>query len=121
DIWFFLAFYIALAFIYTWIFNNTDSVLIPALFHATFNTIGTFAITSYTSWGNVSISLIIFCAIAYIIVFIAFIRDGKNLTRKELPTIVPAQFQELRDSEKVTAPSFEENNSGEKLESEKKE
>ncbi|MFW9910501.1 MAG: CPBP family intramembrane glutamic endopeptidase [Candidatus Thorarchaeota archaeon] len=121
DIWFFLAFYIALAFIYTWIFNNTDSVLIPALFHATFNTIGTFAITNYTSWGNVSISLIIFCAIAYIFVFIAFIRDGKNLTRKELPVIVPAQFQELRDSEKMTATSFEENNSGEKFESEEEE
>ncbi len=117
DIWFFLAFYIALAFIYTWIFNNTDSVLIPALFHATFNTIGTFAFSSSTSWDNVSINLITFCAIAYLIVIIAFIKDGKNLTRKELPTIVPRQFQEQQDSDKLTSPTFEEKNSGEKTES----
>jgi len=121
DIWFFLTYYIAIAFIYTWMFNNTDSVLIPALFHATFNTIGTFAISTSTSWDNVSINLIMFCAIAYLVVIIAFIKDGKNLTRKELPTIVPAQFQKLEDSEKMATPPFEEHNSGEKIESEKEE
>jgi membrane protease YdiL (CAAX protease family) len=97
DIWFFLSYYIAVSFIYAWIFNNTDSVLLPALFHATFNTIGTYAITYYTSWDSVSISLFIFCAIAYLVVIIAFIRDGKNLTRKELPSLVPTPFQELEE------------------------
>jgi len=117
DIWFFLAFYIALAFIYTWIFNNTDSVLVPALFHATFNTIGTFAFTSSTSWDNVSLSLIVFCAIAYLVVIFAFIRDGRNLTRKKLPTIALPQFQEPQLSKKLTAPNFEDHDSGEKIES----
>jgi len=117
DIWFFLLFYIALAFIYTWMFNNTDSILIPALFHATFNTIGTFALTSYTSWDNVTIGLIMFCVIAYLFVIFAFIRDGKNLTRRELPRIVQVQIQELESSEKMTPPSFENHESRERIES----
>ncbi|MFW9808032.1 MAG: CPBP family intramembrane glutamic endopeptidase [Candidatus Thorarchaeota archaeon] len=114
DIWFFLAFYIAVAFIYTWIFNNTDSVLLPALFHATFNTIGTFAMATSTSLENAAICLIILCAIAYLVVFIAFIRYGKNLTRKELPTLISARLQEPEDSETVTNSSVGKQNSEEK-------
>jgi membrane protease YdiL (CAAX protease family) len=108
DIWFFLVYYIAVSFIYTWIFNNTDSVLIPALLHASFNTVGAYAITTYTSWDNVAITLFIFCALAYLVVIIAFIRDGKNLTRKGLPTIVPVHSQELEDSERPTGSPTEE-------------
>ncbi|MFX1561362.1 MAG: CPBP family intramembrane glutamic endopeptidase, partial [Promethearchaeota archaeon] len=115
DIWFFLAFYIAISFIYAWMFNNTDSVLLPALSHATFNTLGTFAISYSTSLENAAISLIIFCAIAYLVVIIAFIRYGKNLARKEVPTLIPAQFQELEDSERETSSSVEKQNSGLKM------
>jgi membrane protease YdiL (CAAX protease family) len=97
DIWSFLMYYIPLAFIYTWLFNNTDSVLIPALFHATFNTIGAFSLANYTSWDTASITMIILCALSYLSVIIAFIRDGKNLTRKELPSLVPTPFQELEE------------------------
>jgi membrane protease YdiL (CAAX protease family) len=114
DIWSFLMYYIPLAFIYTWLFNNTDSILIPALFHATFNTIGAFSLSNYTSWDNVSITMIILCALSYLIVIIAFIKDGKNLTRKALPTLTPAQIQETEGSEKMGTPSFEEHNSVDK-------
>jgi membrane protease YdiL (CAAX protease family) len=99
DIWFFLMYYIPLAFIYTWLFNNTDSVLIPALFHAAFNTIGVFSLSVSTSLDNSTIIMIILCVLAYSIVILAFIRDGKNLTRKELPTLIPSHSGEKTEPE----------------------
>jgi len=87
DIWIFLSFYMGLAFIYTWLFNNTNSVLLPAIFHATFNTTGTFAIVNSTSNLNAIISTIVFIIVIWFIVIILFISFGKNLTRKSLPTL----------------------------------
>jgi len=88
DIWVFLMYYTPIAFIYTWLFNNTDSVLLPALFHAAFNTVGAFAITIHASWDTVPINNLILILLTCLIVGIAFLRDGWNLTRKELPKIV---------------------------------
>jgi membrane protease YdiL (CAAX protease family) len=87
DIWIFLIYYIPLAFILTWLFNNTDGVLIPALFHASFNTIGMHAALGFASMNNVTLTILMLTFLTYLFVVIAFIRDGKNLTRKELPTI----------------------------------
>jgi membrane protease YdiL (CAAX protease family) len=99
DIWIFLIYYIPTAFILTWLFNNTDSVLIPALFHASFNTIGANASTGFTSMSNVTLTLLVLSALTFLVVILAFIKDGKNLTKKELPTFAPAHFQEMKNSE----------------------
>ena len=39
---------IALCFTYTWIYNRTQSILMPMLLHATFNTVGMFLATNFT-------------------------------------------------------------------------
>lgn len=87
DIWQFLFFYVAVAFILTWLFNNTDSILIPALFHASFNTVGAFAQSSSTSLDASILTVIVLGLLAYIVVVLAFVKFGKNLTRKELPRL----------------------------------
>jgi membrane protease YdiL (CAAX protease family) len=87
DIWLFLWYYIPIGFIYTWLFNNTDSILIPALLHASFNTVGIHALTSYTSTENVVLTVIIMGLLMYIFVGFLFLKYGKNFTRKSLPTI----------------------------------
>ena len=87
DIWLFLWYYIPIGFIYTWLFNNTDSILIPALLHASFNTVGIHALTGYTSNENVVLTVIIMGLLMYIFVGFLFLKYGKNLARKPLPTI----------------------------------
>ena len=75
------------AFILTWLFNNTDSVLIPAIFHATFNTIGTYAVSNFTSTTNATISVIVMGIAIWLVVLILFISFGKNFTQKSLPRL----------------------------------
>lgn len=116
DIWIFLIYYVPIAFILTWLFNNTDSVLIPALFHASFNTIGAHALLDFTSMENVTLTTLMIATLTILFVIVAFAKDGKKLTRKELPTIARGEFQEMKDSEKLTSPSFEEHDSGEEME-----
>jgi membrane protease YdiL (CAAX protease family) len=87
DIWLFLWYYIPIGFIYTWLFNNTDSILIPALLHASFNTVGIHALTGYTSNENVVLTVIIMGLLMYIFVGFLFLKYGKNLARKSLPAI----------------------------------
>jgi len=41
-------FVIALSFIYTWIYNRTQSILMPMLLHATYNTVQTFLSTGFS-------------------------------------------------------------------------
>lgn len=87
DIWLFLWIYIPIGFIYTWLFNNTDSILIPALLHASFNTVGVYALTGYTSNENVILTVIIMGLIMYIILGFLFFKYGKTLTKKSLPSL----------------------------------
>jgi membrane protease YdiL (CAAX protease family) len=91
DIWLFLWYYIPIGFIYSWLFNNTDSILIPALLHASFNTVGIHLITSFTSNNTVVLTIIIMGLIMYLIVFLLFLNYGKNLTHKSLPSLLPRE------------------------------
>ena len=87
NIWFFLFYYMGIAFILTWLFNNTDSVLIPAIFHATFNTIGTYVVNYCTSNLNAIITTMVFGIFIWLVVLILFVCFSKNLTRKSLPKL----------------------------------
>lgn len=87
NIWLFLWYYIPIGFIYTWLFNNTDSILIPALLHASFNTIGMHALTDYTSYNNVVLIVITIGLLLYIIVGGLLLRYGKNFSKTNLPMI----------------------------------
>lgn len=91
DIWLFLWYYIPIGFIYSWLFNNTDSILIPALLHASFNTVGIHLITSFTSNNTVVLTIIIMGLVMYFIVFLLFLKYGKNLTHKSLPSLLPRE------------------------------
>jgi membrane protease YdiL (CAAX protease family) len=91
----FLWYYIPIGFIYTWLFNNTDSVLLPALLHASFNTVGIHAITLFSSNETVILTIIIMGLIMYIIVFLIFLKDGLNLTHKKLPEIVETKMKKF--------------------------
>lgn len=91
DIWLFLWYYIPIGFIYTWLFNNTDSILIPALLHASFNTVGIHIVASFTSNNTVVLTIIIIGLIMYFIVFLLFLKYGKNLTQKSLPKLFPRE------------------------------
>lgn len=88
NIWIFLYYYIPIGFIYTWLFNNTDSILIPALLHAAFNTVGIHAITIFTSLENVAVTEFLIGLIMYIFVGFLFLKYGKNLTKKSLPRLI---------------------------------
>ncbi len=87
DIWLFLWYYIPIGFIYTWLFNNTDSILIPALLHASFNTVGRHAILSFRSNNDVILMVIVIGIIMYVIVALLFVKYGRNLTTKNLPSL----------------------------------
>ena len=87
DIWLFLWYYIPIGFIYTWLFNNTDSILIPALLHASFNTVGRHAIISFRSNNEVILMVIMIGLIMYLIVALLFAKYGRNLTKKTLPSL----------------------------------
>lgn len=87
DIWLLLLRYFGVAFVLTWLFNNTDSVLIPALFHASFNTFGANVSLSFTSPENVILTLFLIGVFTFIVVGLAFARYGKNLTKQDLPIL----------------------------------
>jgi membrane protease YdiL (CAAX protease family) len=103
NIWLFLFFYIAIAFILTWLFNNTNSVLIPALFHASFNTVGSFAQLYSTSLDASTLTVVMIGLLAYIIVVFAFVKFGKNLTRKELPQLDANRHPDEFESRKAAS------------------
>jgi membrane protease YdiL (CAAX protease family) len=92
DIWLFLWYYIPIGFIYTWLFNNTDSILIPAVLHASFNTVGRHAILSFKSNTEVTLTIIVIGFIMYVLVSILFAKYGRNLTKKPLPSLNSEEF-----------------------------
>lgn len=81
-LWFTLA-HLALAVLYTWLYNNTrGSLLLVVLFHATGNTAGALLPVQFAVAGGIEKNMMI---VLYILaaVVVAFVAGAKNLSRTE--------------------------------------
>lgn len=81
-VWFTIA-HLALAVLYTWLYNNTrGSLLLVTLFHASGNTFGVFMPATFAVSGGILSNLeIVFFVIAAVVVTVA--AGAKNLSRTE--------------------------------------
>ncbi|MFZ5883409.1 MAG: CPBP family intramembrane glutamic endopeptidase [Chloroflexota bacterium] len=81
-VWFTIA-HLALAVLYTWLYNNTrGSLLLVTLFHATANTAGIFLPVSFAVPGGIeqNILVVLYVIAAFVVTIIA---GAKNLSRTE--------------------------------------
>jgi len=80
--WFTVA-HLALAVLYTWLYNNTrGSLLLVILFHATANTAGMFLPNEFAIRGGIveNLDIVLYILAAVVVTFVA---GAKNLSRTE--------------------------------------